>query len=301
MVSIKQFFRKKKTSLIRKFEALFLNKEVWTNEDFKNLERELIASDLGLPLTKLIVEKVENAYSLGKLKSPQELTHFIKQFLLDIVQKNNRPLKKNQGLNTLLFMGINGTGKTTAIAKIAYKLKQEGNSVLLAACDTFRAAAIEQLEYWGTKMNIPVIKKNYQSNPSAVAYDAIQSALSKKVDYLLIDTSGRLHTKENLMQELEKMKKTIQKIHPDSPSECILVLDASLGMNNVNQIKKFQKLNLSGIILNKLDGTSKGGSLLSIKKESPLPIFFLGIGEKLSDLKIFNAQEYIEKLLAKND
>jgi len=205
--------------------------------------------------------------------------------------------KQPDGLTVVSLVGINGTGKTTTAAKLAHLVQADGQTALLAACDTFRAAAVEQLKLWGERLKIPVICGAHGADPAAVAHDAITAALARKVDYLFIDTAGRLHTKHNLMQELQKIHRIMNKKMPGAPHETLLVLDASTGMNALVQAREFHKsVPLTGLVITKLDGTSKGGMVVAIQKELGLPVKFIGVGEKLEDLQPFDGKQFAEAL-----
>ena len=208
------------------------------------------------------------------------------------------PLAKKDGAVTVVsIVGVNGTGKTTTAAKLAHALQGRGETVVLAACDTFRAAAIEQIKLWGQRLNVPVIAGAYNADPAAVAHDAVVAAQSRNAGYLLVDTAGRLHTKHNLMQELQKLHRVMDKKLPGAPHETLLVLDATTGMNALNQAREFHKaVTLSGLIITKLDGTSKGGMVVAIQKELGLPIKYIGLGEQPDDLQPFDAKQFAEAL-----
>ena len=207
--------------------------------------------------------------------------------------------RQPSGLTVVSIVGVNGTGKTTTAAKLAHWLRGRGQTAVLAACDTFRAAAIEQLKHWGQKLDVPVIAGAYQADPASVAHDAVSAAQSRQADYLLIDTAGRLHTKNNLMQELQKVHRVMAKKLPGAPHETLLVLDATTGMNSLNQAREFHKaVKLSGLVITKLDGTSKGGMVVAIQKELGLPIKFVGLGEQADDLQPFDPKQFAEAMFS---
>jgi fused signal recognition particle receptor len=229
-----------------------------------------------------------------------ELRGLIREYLLEVLQANDRPLAYvDQPPAVIMVVGVNGAGKTTTIGKLAAHLKADGHSVLLCAADTFRAAAVEQLEIWGERTQTQVIRQNTGADPSAVMFDALQAAKSRKIDYLIVDTAGRLQTKTNLMAELEKMRRTAARIIPDAPHEVLLVLDATTGQNGLEQARKFTETSgVTGIVLTKLDGTAKGGVVVAIARELALPIRFVGVGEKVDDLLPFDPEKFIDSLFA---
>jgi fused signal recognition particle receptor len=263
----------------------------------EELEAALIAADLGLVVTQQIVAAVKQAY-----ESQGTSGHDVFAIARAEVEKNlsaNKPdlLKAPHGPTIVSIVGVNGTGKTTTAAKLAHLIQSQKKSVLLAACDTFRAAAIEQLKLWGTRLKIEVIAGNYGADAASVAHDAVTAAQARKADYLFIDTAGRLHTKHNLMQELQKLHRVIGKQLAGAPHEVLLVLDATTGMNALNQAREFHKaVPLTGLIVTKLDGTSKGGMVVAIQKELGLPIKFIGLGEQPDDLQPFDAKQFAQAL-----
>jgi fused signal recognition particle receptor len=251
-----------------------------------------------------LIDELKMEVKRRNIQDTKEVQSVISEKLVEIYQGDNEgysnELNLQKGrLNVVLFVGVNGVGKTTTIGKLAHKLKSEGNSVLLAAGDTFRAGAIEQLEVWGERVGVDVIKQSEGSDPAAVMYDAVQAAKARKVDVLLCDTAGRLQNKVNLMKELEKVKRVIEKEIPEAPHEVLLVLDATTGQNAMTQAKQFsQATNVSGIVLTKLDGTAKGGIVLAIKGELDIPVKLVGLGEKMDDLQEFNTEQYVYGLFS---
>jgi fused signal recognition particle receptor len=235
------------------------------------------------------------------LNDVAELRNLIRERLLEILQASERPVPLvAEAPAVVLVVGVNGAGKTTTIGKLATRFQRDGRTVTLCAADTFRAAAIEQLEIWGERSNSLVIRQNQGSDPSAVLFDALQSARARKSDYVIVDTAGRLQTKENLMLELQKMSRTAKKVIPDAPHEVLLVLDATTGQNGLEQARKFTETSgVTGIVLTKLDGTAKGGIVVAIARELDLPIRYIGIGEKADDLLPFDAEKFIESLFEK--
>ena len=263
----------------------------------EELETALIAADLGMAVTTQIVEAVKKTY-----ESQGTTGHGVFAIARAEVEKNlsaNKPdlLKAPQGPTVVSIVGVNGTGKTTTAAKLAHLIQSQKKTALLAACDTFRAAAIEQIKLWGTRLKIEVIAGSYGADAASVAHDAVTAAQARKADYLFIDTAGRLHTKHNLMQELQKLHRVIGKQLPGAPHEVLLVLDATTGMNALNQAREFNKaVPLTGLIVTKLDGTSKGGMVVAIQKELGLPIKFIGLGEQPDDLQPFDAKQFAQAL-----
>ena len=231
----------------------------------------------------------------------QELKGLIREHLLEVLQANDRPMQRVASPPAVVMVvGVNGAGKTTTIGKLAQRFKEEGRTVLLCAADTFRAAAIEQLEVWGARTNTDVIRQKTGADPSAVLFDALHAAKARKVDYLIVDTAGRLHTKDNLMAELEKMRRITQKVIPSAPHEVLLVLDGTTGQNGLEQARKFtESSGVTGIVLTKLDGTAKGGVVVPISRELGLPIRYIGVGEQVGDLLPFDPETFIESLFSK--
>jgi fused signal recognition particle receptor len=274
------------------------------DEDFfEELEEILIQADVGFDTVMKLIEDLKMEVKRRNIQDPQEVQSVISEKLVDIYNAGEGQSSKlniqEDGLTVILFVGVNGVGKTTTIGKLGHKFKSEGKSVLLAAGDTFRAGAIEQLEVWGERAGVDVIKQAEGSDPAAVMYDAIKAAKSRKVDILICDTAGRLQNKVNLMKELEKVKRVIEREVPGAPHEVLLVLDATTGQNALIQAKTFKEVtNVSGIVLSKLDGTAKGGIVLAIRNELKIPVKYVGLGEKMDDLQEFNAEQYVYGLFA---
>ncbi|MFC0271265.1 signal recognition particle-docking protein FtsY [Metabacillus herbersteinensis] len=268
-------------------------------EFFEELEEILIGADVGVTTVMNLIDELKMEVKRRNIQDTEEVRSVISEKLVEIYQgdqeESNTALNiQTERLNVVLFVGVNGVGKTTTIGKLAHKLKGEGKSVLLAAGDTFRAGAIEQLEVWGERVGVDVIKQSEGSDPAAVMYDAVQAAKARKVDVLLCDTAGRLQNKVNLMKELEKVKRVIEKEIPGAPHEVLLVLDATTGQNAMTQAKQFsQTTDVSGIVLTKLDGTAKGGIVLAIRNELSIPVKLVGLGEKMDDLQQFDAEQYV--------
>ena len=263
-----------------------------TEDDIEELEAALLASDIGLTVTGRVIDAVREKYESSGGKSGSVL-EVAQTEVMSCLGDNNTSLAKRDGLTVVSLVGVNGAGKTTTAAKLANRVKTAGGKPMLAACDTFRAAAIEQLNLWGTQLNIPVVSSNYGADPASIAHDAANSALGNNNDYLFIDTAGRLHTKHNLMRELEKLHRVIGDKVDGAPHETLLVIDASTGMNALNQAKEFNKsVPLTGLVITKLDGTSRGGMVVAIQHELDLPVKFIGLGEQPDDLRPFSAADY---------
>ncbi len=274
------------------------------DEDFfEELEEILIQADVGFETVMELVEELKMEVKRKNIQDPKEVQAVISEKLVEIYEAGGNTSSElniqSDSLTVILFVGVNGVGKTTTIGKLAHKFKSEGKNVLLAAGDTFRAGAIEQLEVWGERVGVEVIKQGAGSDPAAVMFDAIQAAKSRKADILICDTAGRLQNKVNLMKELEKVKRVIEREVPGAPHEVLLVLDATTGQNAMIQAKTFKEAtNVSGIVLTKLDGTAKGGIVLAIRNELDIPVKFVGLGEKMDDLQEFNAEQYVYGLFS---
>ena len=268
-----------------------------TAESLEELEHALIAADLGMAMTAQIVDAVKKAYE-SQGGAGLDYLAIARAEIEKSLSSNNAELKKvPQGTTVVSIVGVNGTGKTTTSAKLAHLVQSQNKTAVLAACDTFRAAAIEQLKLWGTRLQVEVIAGTYGADAAAVAHDAVTAAQSRKADYLFIDTAGRLHTKHNLMQELHKLHRVIGKQLAGAPHEVLLVLDGSTGMNALQQAREFNKaVPLTGLIVTKLDGTSKGGMVVAIQKELGLPVKFIGLGEQPDDLQPFDAKQFAQAL-----
>jgi fused signal recognition particle receptor len=274
------------------------------DEDFfEELEEILIGADVGFDTVMTLIDELKKEVKKKNIQDPKEVQDVIIEKLVAIYESGEQSstelnIQENE-LTVILFVGVNGVGKTTTIGKLASKFKNEGKKVLMAAGDTFRAGAIEQLEVWGERVGVDVIKQSAGSDPAAVMFDAIQAAKSRKADILLCDTAGRLQNKVNLMKELEKVKRVIEREIPGAPHEVLLVLDATTGQNAMIQAKTFKEAtNVTGIALTKLDGTAKGGIVLAIRNELDIPVKFVGLGEKMDDLQVFDAEKYVYGLFA---
>ncbi|MCE7794634.1 signal recognition particle-docking protein FtsY [Salipaludibacillus sp. CUR1] len=271
-------------------------------EFFEELEDILISADVGVHTVMTLIDELKDEARRRNIKDARDIQPVISEKLAELLQKSEEESKlniKENELTVILFVGVNGVGKTTTIGKLAHQFKQEGKNVLMAAGDTFRAGAIEQLEVWGERVGVDVIKQQAGSDPAAVMFDAVQSAKSKKADVLLCDTAGRLQNKVNLMKELEKVKRVLTREIPDAPHEVLLVLDATTGQNAMSQAKTFgQATDVSGIVLTKLDGTAKGGIVLAIRNELDIPVKLVGLGEGMDDLQEFRAEQYVHGLFS---
>lgn len=279
-------------------DAVGLRREI-DRDTLDELEATLIGADLGNATTQAVLQAVREKVDRKQIGDVTELKRVIKDELLSILNTaDKRPVQRVDGEpEVIVVVGVNGTGKTTSIGKLSYVLRSQGKTVLLAAADTFRAAAIEQLEVWGDRTGTEVIKNKPGGDPAAVLFDALQAAKARKTDYVIVDTAGRLHTKSNLMAELEKMRRTAQRFIPSAPHETLLVMDATTGQNGLQQARLFtQSAGVTGIVLTKLDGTAKGGIVVAISKELGLPVRYVGVGEKLGDLLPFNAQDFVNSL-----
>lgn len=264
----------------------------------EEMEEYLLTADIGPRTVQKIMDAVRAAYKERKIKTTDECYAFLKDFLRQILKDDGAKLKHApSGPTVILVAGVNGSGKTTSIAKLAHRLARDGKKVLLAAADTFRAAAVEQLVVWSDRIGCSIVRQATGSDPAAVAFDAVEAALARGVDYLVVDTAGRLHTQNNLMKELDKIKRVIEKRIPSAPHETILVLDATTGQNAISQALEFGKiLNVTGLFLTKLDGTAKGGAVIGIRDQVKIPIKFIGVGEKPEDIEDFDADAFVAGL-----
>ena len=277
--------------------SLVIGKKKIDEDLLEELEMLLIGSDIGIQTTDKVIEVVRKKASRKELKDEDSLYQLIKEELESLLIKENLLQPSSNNPFVILVVGINGAGKTTTIGKLAKLFQGEGKSVMLAAGDTFRAAAVEQLQVWGERNDIPVIAQKTGADAASVVYDAYQSAIAKDIDILIADTAGRLHTQDNLMQELEKIKRVLKKHNEDAPHETLLVIDGGSGQNAIQQANEFHKsINLTGLAITKLDGTAKGGVLFSISDSLKLPIRYIGVGEAIEDLKPFNAKDFVNAL-----
>lgn len=293
---LKEGLRKTKESVFGQVNDIFKYFVKVDEEMLEELEDTLIASDVGINVTEEIIEELRDKIKSNRISEPDEA----KQALMEILEEKigeNEALKLDTKPSVILVIGVNGVGKTTSIAKIAKNLKDEGKSVVLAAADTFRAAAIDQLEIWAKRADVPIVKHSEGSDPAAVVFDACSYAKNHNVDVLIIDTAGRLHIKKNLMDELSKISRVIDRELPGSSRETLIVLDAVTGQNAISQAKEFTNAaDITGIVLTKLDGTAKGGIIISVKKELGIPVKYIGVGEQMDDLQKFDGKQFIKAL-----
>jgi fused signal recognition particle receptor len=276
------------------------NADIITNDLWDELEESLLGADVGPATSTWLIERLRQRVETENLRTGTQVQRALREELVALLGKTS-PLRFSQKSSptVILIIGVNGSGKTTSIAKLAYRLKREGHSVLLAAGDTFRAAAIDQIKVWGERIEVPVISQNPNSDPGAVVYDALQAAKSRGSDVLIVDTAGRLHTKFNLMEELKKINKVIQKFVSDGPHELLIVIDATTGQNALLQARKFaEDIGLTGVIITKMDSTAKGGFAFAVADDLGVPIKFIGTGEKVEDLTPFDPQAFVEALFA---
>ena len=295
---LQQAVAKTRIGLVTKIEDIVQGKKEIDADLLDELEMTLISADLGVKTTTEVLEAVREKVNRKQLNDSAKLKSHIREHLLEILKGVDRPAGAvSDEPEVILVVGVNGTGKTTTIGKLAQHLQRQGKKVLLCAADTFRAAAIEQLEIWGARTGTVVIKQKPGADPSAVVFDALQSARARQADYVIVDTAGRLHTKSNLMAELEKMRRTAARVIPGAPHEVLLVLDATTGQNGLEQARQFTTAaGVTGIVLAKLDGTAKGGVVVAIAHELGLPIRYVGVGEKPDDLLRFEPETFIQSL-----
>ena len=288
--------KKTQSKLSTEIRRIITRSPKLTEDDIEELEAALLASDMGLAVTGRVIDAVREKYESSGGKSGSVL-EVAQAEVMSCLGDSTAHLAKHDGLTVVSLVGVNGAGKTTTAAKLAHRVKADGGKPILAACDTFRAAAIEQLNLWGTRLDIPVVSSNYGADPASIAHDAANSALGNGNDYLFIDTAGRLHTKHNLMRELEKLHRVIGNKVDGAPHETLLVIDASIGMNALNQAREFTKfVPLTGLVITKLDGTSRGGMVVAIQHELDLPVKFIGLGAQPAALPPFSAGDYARAL-----
>ncbi|MEW6519614.1 MAG: signal recognition particle-docking protein FtsY [Thermodesulfobacteriota bacterium] len=302
---LKERLAKTRSSFISKVDELFLGKKVIDPELLDDLEEILITADLGVGTTQELMDSAREKLKRNELSDPLALKKVLKEKIAAFIHSSDAPAElvmPGEGPFVIMVVGVNGVGKTTTIGKMAHKFVRSGQSVMLVAGDTFRAAAVEQLQIWGERIGVDVIAQRSGADPSAVVYDALEHAAKKKTEVVIVDTAGRLHTKVNLMEELKKIKRVMGKKIPGAPHEVMLVIDATTGQNGISQARLFSEaVEVTGLTLTKLDGTAKGGIVVNICREFNIPIRFIGIGEKMSDLRDFDADEFVEALFAEND
>ncbi|MFC1643592.1 signal recognition particle-docking protein FtsY [Chlamydiota bacterium] len=298
----KRGFKKTREKIKQGLSSVISGKcKVIDSDAVEEIEECLLETDIGVQTVLEIVEDLKNT----KFEAKDLAKNALDKIKTDIENSLNNDYSlnyNNDGLTVVLVVGVNGSGKTTTIAKIANQLLKDGKKVILSACDTFRAAAIDQLQIWADRLKIGLVKHNYGADAGAVAFDSLEAAISRKADYLIIDTAGRLHTNKNLMEELKKIKRILERRIPGAPQETLLVLDGTTGQNALVQARAFKEdLGITGIVLTKLDGTAKGGIVVSIQKEMGIPVKYVGLGEGMDDLQVFNPHEFAEALLGNTD
>ncbi len=301
--TLDQGLEKTKQSVFTKLSRAIAGKSTVDDDVLDNLEEVLITSDVGVESTIKIIHRIEERVARDKYVSTDELNLILKEEIADLLAENNSGDNSNWDLPAdhspyvILVVGVNGVGKTTTIGKLAYQFKQAGKKVYLGAADTFRAAAVEQIQIWGDRVGVPVIKQQMGSDPASVAFDTLQSAKANGADVVLIDTAGRLHNKVGLMNELKKIKDVMKKIDPEAPDEVLLVLDGSTGQNAFEQAKQFSAVTqITSLAITKLDGTAKGGVVIGISDQLKVPVKYIGLGEKMEDLQLFNKKEFVDSL-----
>ena len=293
---------KTKESVFSKLTRIVAGKSKVDTEVLDDLEEVLITSDVGVQTTVKIIERIESRVAKDKFLGTSELNSILREEISELLSENHSEELQDFSIPdkrpyVIMVVGVNGVGKTTTIGKLAYQLKKKGLKVVLGAADTFRAAAIEQLEIWSKRVDVPIVKQNMGSDPASVAFDTLQSATTQGADVVIIDTAGRLHNKVNLMNELGKVKKVMQKIVPDAPHEILLVLDASTGQNAIEQARQFTlATDVNALALTKLDGTAKGGVAIGVSDQFKIPVKYIGVGEGIEDLQPFNKGEFVDSL-----
>lgn len=299
--SLDKGLEKTKTSIFSKLAKAIVGKSTVDAEVLDNLEEILISSDLGVSTTLKIIERIESRVSKDKYVGTAQLNDIMKEEIAALLSENNTTdlheftVPVGHKPYVIMVVGVNGVGKTTTIGKLAHQFKKAGKSVILGAADTFRAAAVDQLTIWSERVGVPIVSQGMNADPASVAFDTLKSAVAKEADVVIIDTAGRLHNKVNLMNELSKIKKVMQKIVPDAPHEILLVLDASTGQNAIEQCKQFTAAtDVNALALTKLDGTAKGGVVIGISDQFKIPVKYIGVGEKMDDLQVFNKNEFID-------
>lgn len=299
---LKQRLSRSSLKLTNGFSSLILGKKTIDDELLEELETLLLGADLGIDATQTLIDNLTQRLARNQLQDSEMLFEALRDDMINLLTPSQQPLliPEQENPYVILMVGINGVGKTTTIGKLAKQFQNEGKSVMLAAGDTFRAAAVEQLQVWGERNDIPVIAQQSGADSASVIFDGLQAAKSRNIDILIADTAGRLHTQANLMEELKKVKRVMGKLDIGAPHEVMLVLDAGTGQNAVNQATQFQQIvDVTGITLTKLDGTAKGGIIFAIAKKLGLPIRYIGVGEAIDDLRVFDATEFVDALLGR--
>ncbi len=295
---------KTRKGLVEGLTSLVKGKKTLDSDSMEDIENLLLSADLGIEATAQIIQGMTERLDRSELKDGEAVYAGLHDEMVKLLEPALKPLDLPENSDkpfVILMVGVNGAGKTTTIAKLAHHFQQQGKSIMLAAGDTFRAAAIEQLQAWGERHQVTVVAQKHGADPASVAYDALHSAMARKIDVLLVDTAGRLHTQSNLMEELKKIKRVMAKLDPGLPQETMLVVDAGTGQNALSQARQFhQAVNLTGITLTKLDGTAKGGIIFSLAQELNIPIHYIGVGEKAVDLQPFSATQFVDALLERH-
>ncbi|MFN4234472.1 MAG: signal recognition particle-docking protein FtsY [Bacteroidia bacterium] len=301
--SLDKGLEKTKESIFSKITRAIIGKSTVDAEVLDNLEEVLVTSDVGVDTTLKIIKRIEERVERDKYVNTAELNRILKEEIVALLKENDEEqavdftIPAGKKPYVIMVVGVNGVGKTTTIGKLAYQFKQKGYNVLLGAADTFRAAAVDQLNIWANRVNVPIVAQGMGADPASVAFDTLKSAISKNTDVVIIDTAGRLHNKTGLMEELGKIKRVMQKVVPDAPHEILLVLDASTGQNAIEQAKQFTKVTqVNALALTKLDGTAKGGVVIGISDTFKIPVKYIGVGEKMDDLQVFNKEEFVDSL-----
>ena len=295
---LKQGLSKTKSSFDEKLNNVFSNFRKVDEELLDELEEALIMSDVGVETSTRIITNLRNKIKKEKIEDEQAVKQALRDEIKNVLEEVDNTLKLETTPSVILVVGVNGVGKTTSIGKIANRLKQDGKKVVVAAADTFRAAAVEQLEIWANRAGCDIVKREEGTDPAAVVYDAVKIAKEKQADVLICDTAGRLHNKKYLMDELVKIKKVIDKELPEASKEVLMVLDATTGQNAISQVTAFKEtVNITGLVLTKLDGTAKGGVVIGIVAENKVPVKFIGIGEQIDDMEIFNSNDFVNALI----
>ena len=295
---LKKGLSKTKTSFDEKINNVFSSFRKVDEEFLEELEEILIMSDIGMDTSLKIVDKLRNRIKKEKIQDEEEVKSILREEMQKILDETDNQLKLETKPSVILVVGVNGVGKTTSIGKIANRLVKNGKKVVVAAADTFRAAAVEQLEIWAQRSNSEIVKKEEGVDPASVVFDAIKITKETNADVLIVDTAGRLHNKKYLMDELNKIQKVINKEMPDSSKEVLLVIDGTTGQNAISQVKAFkEEADLTGLVLTKLDGTAKGGVVIGIVEENKIPVKFIGIGEQIDDMEIFNSEEFVKAII----
>ncbi|KIO42557.1 MULTISPECIES: signal recognition particle-docking protein FtsY [Porphyromonadaceae] len=303
--SLDKGLEKTKESVFKKLSRAIVGKSKVDDEVLDNLEEVLITSDVGVETTVRIIRRIEDRVERDKYVGVEELNRILKEEIVDLLKENNVSdynsfdLPPGDEPYVIMVVGVNGVGKTTTIGKLANKFKEAGKSVVLGAADTFRAAAVDQLVIWAERVGVPIVKQAMGADPASVAYDTLSKAKADHADVVIIDTAGRLHNKVNLMNELTKIKKVMQKVIPNAPHEILLVLDGSTGQNAYEQAKQFTlATEVNALAITKLDGTAKGGVVIGISDQFKIPVKYIGIGEKMEDLQVFNREEFVDSLFS---